>query len=190
MDGIFVAYHNTKQLLGFEYITLREMEHYIFETRAMANLTFDVVNKLLHILLDTFTYRWPNHSLKVTCQTKKMPNNCEMFIFVEQLFNDKGWVDTVHYGKPQTPLKNSEPDENPLDIKNPFCGFKLSLETIVNGKVTRGPFLCQPHQRVKVLYKLEERKELPQRLLQEYQQMLKDSKLYLIPKDSKELDDD
>jgi DNA-binding transcriptional regulator PaaX len=80
--------------------------------------------------------------------------------------------------------------ENPFDIKNPFFGFKLCLETIVNGKVTKGPFLCQPHQRVKVLYKLEERKEGYHQLLQEYQEMLRDSKLYLSPDEIDEFEEE
>jgi hypothetical protein len=192
MDGIFVAYHNTKQLLGFEYVTLKEMEYCIFETRAMASLSFDVVNKLLHILLDTFTYRWPNSSLKLTCQTKKATNGCRMYIFVEPLANDKGWLEHLQCGKPNDSQKQTlQVIENPLDIKNPFFAFTLCLETVVNGKVTKGPFLCQPHQKVKVLYKLEERQEPYEYLLKQYQQMLKDSKLYFIPtEDSVELEDD
>jgi hypothetical protein len=30
MDGIFIAHHNTKNLLGFEYLKSHQMDQYIF----------------------------------------------------------------------------------------------------------------------------------------------------------------
>lgn len=51
MDGIFVAFHNTKVIFGFEYLPLEEMEEYIFETKEMADISFKTCTSLLSIIL-------------------------------------------------------------------------------------------------------------------------------------------
>jgi hypothetical protein len=73
MEGIFVAYHNTTELLGFEYITLREMEQYIFDTPAMADLSFDVTTKLLQLVLNEATKKCPNAPFRLSLHTKVTP---------------------------------------------------------------------------------------------------------------------
>lgn len=42
MDGIFVAYHNTLQFYGFEYLPLEEMENVLFENPSMKDYSFEV----------------------------------------------------------------------------------------------------------------------------------------------------
>lgn len=73
MEGIFVAYHNTTELLGFEYIALREMEQYIFDTPAMADLSFDTTTKLLQLVLDAATKKCPNAPFRLSLHTKITP---------------------------------------------------------------------------------------------------------------------
>jgi len=40
MDGAFLAYHNTKQIFGFEYIKTTEIEKRIFGSSTYADLVF------------------------------------------------------------------------------------------------------------------------------------------------------
>jgi len=49
MDGAFIAYHNTQEIFGFEYIKLKEMERRIFGNDYYANASFMVkINKFLN----------------------------------------------------------------------------------------------------------------------------------------------
>lgn len=57
MDGAFVAYHNTKEIFGFQYIKLQEMERRIFGNHIYADVSFLISTKILttclnHILQD------------------------------------------------------------------------------------------------------------------------------------------
>ena len=68
-----MAYHNTTELLGFEYITLREMEQYIFDTPAMADLSFDITTKLLQLVMDAATKKCSNMPFRLSLHTKVTP---------------------------------------------------------------------------------------------------------------------
>jgi len=62
MDGIFVAYHNTKRIFGFQYISLDEMDvalHGASETD-IGRREFQFSVKLLNEALDRAVRRFPN----------------------------------------------------------------------------------------------------------------------------------
>ena len=52
MDGAFIAYHNTQDIFGFEYVKTKEIERRIFGTELYAEVSFICCSKLLIILLD------------------------------------------------------------------------------------------------------------------------------------------
>ncbi|CAK9070227.1 unnamed protein product [Durusdinium trenchii] len=47
MDGIFVAYHNTLEIFGFQYIPLDDMERCIYGSRTAADVAFDLSVQML-----------------------------------------------------------------------------------------------------------------------------------------------
>lgn len=47
MAGIFVAYHNTREIFGFEYLDKEDMEECVFGTKAMADTSFNTVTVCL-----------------------------------------------------------------------------------------------------------------------------------------------
>ncbi|KAK1778979.1 LOW QUALITY PROTEIN: mitochondrial protein Pet127-domain-containing protein [Copromyces sp. CBS 386.78] len=68
MDGIFVAFHNTQRIFGFQYIPLTEMD-YALHGSSDTNLG----NKDLHLLnkiLDRATQKWPEQSLRLHIETR------------------------------------------------------------------------------------------------------------------------
>lgn len=59
MDGIFVAYHNTETIFGFQYISLEEMEQAIHGSTQVGEKEFVLNLQLLNQLLDGATKRFP-----------------------------------------------------------------------------------------------------------------------------------
>lgn len=72
MDGIFVAYHNTDRIFGFQYIPLEEMDLAIHGTmdKTLGDQEFTASLKLFNNLLDRATARFPNQSLRVFVETR------------------------------------------------------------------------------------------------------------------------
>ncbi|KAJ1646524.1 hypothetical protein J3B02_001100 [Coemansia erecta] len=66
MDGIFVAYHNTARMFGFQYISRREMDNVIFGNESTGNKAFKSVLILLGKLLRTITDQFSKQDIRVT----------------------------------------------------------------------------------------------------------------------------
>lgn len=73
MDGIFVAYHNTERIFGFQYIPLEEMDYTIHGTtdRQLGDAEFKLSVTLLNKVLDKATARFPGKSLRLHFETRE-----------------------------------------------------------------------------------------------------------------------
>jgi hypothetical protein len=71
MSGMFVAYHNTLHFQGFEYLTLQEIENYVFGNSTIASQCFDWEIMLLKQVLDKVTGDFPKRKLKVSIAAGK-----------------------------------------------------------------------------------------------------------------------
>ena len=62
MDGVFVAYHNTQRIFGFQYISLQEMDKALHgqQNRALGDREFSLSLELLEKVLDKATAKYPN----------------------------------------------------------------------------------------------------------------------------------
>lgn len=67
MDGIFVAYHNTATLFGFQYIPLEEMNKRIFGSTEMAEQAFRLCLALMERTLEVATELFPNEVSLYRC---------------------------------------------------------------------------------------------------------------------------
>lgn len=52
MDGAFVAYHNTREIFGFQYVPLTFMDKTVFGSTHMANTFFGLASSVLGRVLD------------------------------------------------------------------------------------------------------------------------------------------
>ncbi|KAF0972023.1 hypothetical protein FDP41_009719 [Naegleria fowleri] len=92
MDGMFVAYHNTSELFGFEYMKLAEIDKFVFGSTYMGERFFNLLLDVMRDVLDRITDRFPNIPLKITFR----PLRVEPYfadIFVEPIHDDFGWTD-------------------------------------------------------------------------------------------------
>ncbi|KAK4228249.1 mitochondrial protein Pet127-domain-containing protein [Podospora fimiseda] len=72
MDGIFVAFHNTERIFGFQYIPLPEMDLAIHGTNdvTLGNREFKLSIHLLNKVLDKATKKFPEKTLRLHFETR------------------------------------------------------------------------------------------------------------------------
>ncbi|EOR01947.1 hypothetical protein J056_003623 [Wallemia ichthyophaga EXF-994] len=71
MDGIFVAYHNTRRIFGFQYVPLEEMDERLHGSTLMATQSFKHSVGVLENALDEATSLIPNETLSITFETRE-----------------------------------------------------------------------------------------------------------------------
>ncbi|KAJ1898423.1 hypothetical protein LPJ66_002762 [Kickxella alabastrina] len=86
MDGIFVAYHNTARMFGFQYISRQEMDRVLFGNEATGNKAFKSVLILLGKLLRTVTDQFPKRDIRVTFDSASSGGNLDMWV---EVINDE-----------------------------------------------------------------------------------------------------
>lgn len=121
MAGALVAYHNTTELLGLEYISLKEIESYIFGSERWADVAFGTAVHLLQEVLGTITKSMPlddcDEKLKVMLYTEW--SKLKMFVFVQRL--KKGEVDA--FGNKEFERRDQEGE-----VTTPSEGLKTKLQ--------------------------------------------------------------
>ncbi|KAF3770767.1 hypothetical protein M406DRAFT_22057, partial [Cryphonectria parasitica EP155] len=85
MDGIFVAYHNTERIFGFQYIPLEEMDQSMHGTmnKELGDREFTASLKLWNRLLNEATARFPEQSLRIFVETRPSQSVPFMYFFAE-----------------------------------------------------------------------------------------------------------
>ncbi|EPQ26145.1 uncharacterized protein PFL1_06353 [Pseudozyma flocculosa PF-1] len=82
MDGIFVAYHTTSTIYGFQYISVEEMNERLFGSEEMADQSFRLSLGMLENVLEAATNLFPRQTLKLTVETNSRAD-LPMSVFVE-----------------------------------------------------------------------------------------------------------
>ncbi|CAK7233401.1 hypothetical protein SBRCBS47491_008597 [Sporothrix bragantina] len=82
MDGIYVAFHNTQRIFGFQYISINEMDLALHgtEDRTLGDREFMLSLRLLNSVLDKATERFPGRSLRLHVETR--PSVAAPFMYV------------------------------------------------------------------------------------------------------------
>ena len=60
MDGIFVAYHNTRTMFGFQYISKEEMDARVYGNVKFADMSFAICWQALEAILDSIVTKYPD----------------------------------------------------------------------------------------------------------------------------------
>jgi len=112
MDGIFVAYHNTAEIFGFQYLSREVLDEFLFGNAATGNATFSIIAKLYDDLLERIVPLYPEDSiLRLTFTISR--TGSKMTVFVEEIPEPEG--------------KSLVPDASH------FRQFTLSTYSTVNG---------------------------------------------------------
>ncbi|KAI8950783.1 mitochondrial protein Pet127-domain-containing protein [Xylaria longipes] len=91
MDGIFVAFHNTQRIFGFQYIPLSEMDLALHGTDStlLGDSEFKLSLKLLNELLNRATKKWPEQSLRLHFETRTSTGAPFMYVFAKPTTPDE-----------------------------------------------------------------------------------------------------
>lgn len=91
MDGIFVAYHNTERIFGFQYIPLEEMDLSIHGTtdKTLGDKEFTASLKLFNDLLNQATAKFPEQSLRVHVEARPSSLAVPFLYFFAEPVNDE-----------------------------------------------------------------------------------------------------
>ena len=84
MDGVFVAYHNTREIFGFQYIPLEEMNMRLFGSNEMGDQAYHLSLGLLEQILATVTERFDNESVSLTLETRSGTNSMTVIAEVHE----------------------------------------------------------------------------------------------------------
>ena len=100
MDGIFVAFHNTQRIFGFQYISLNEMDNAIHGTtnRDVGDQEFKASLALFNELLNKASERFPGKSLRLHVETR--PTKVPLTYFFVEPVSDDEMVAIQAVGKP------------------------------------------------------------------------------------------
>ncbi|KAJ2851706.1 hypothetical protein IWW36_000851 [Coemansia brasiliensis] len=82
MDGIFVAYHNTARMFGFQYISRREMDEILYGNEVTGSQIFNMILVVLGKLLRTITDQYPQKDLRVTFDGVTRQNQLSLWVEV------------------------------------------------------------------------------------------------------------
>ncbi|KAL7937256.1 Pet127 domain-containing protein [Trichoderma chlorosporum] len=126
MDGIFVAYHNTQRIFGFQYISLEEMDVALHGTsdRRLGDQEFKTSIALLNELMERATKRYPGRTLRLHVETR--PTKVPLTYFFVEPVTEEEMTTTQEAGKSSVEelerelqiLSEAESEESPDDAES------------------------------------------------------------------------
>lgn len=89
MDGIFVAYHNTARVFGFQYIPREELDYRIYGNSQTGDAAFNLLLQIYERILEAIVPLYPkDHVLRITFAAER--TGSKLLVFAEDLGDGKG----------------------------------------------------------------------------------------------------
>ncbi|KAF0852766.1 mitochondrial mRNA-processing protein PET127 [Andalucia godoyi] len=123
MHGVFITYHNTDEVFGFEYVTLPEIDSCVFGSHDFGNRCFDVCMKLMSVLLDHVVADLgkDHRSIRIVMGNDRARK--ELVVFAEKMERDYGWVED----------KSNITNADLVEITGEVTQYSLRVDSEVNG---------------------------------------------------------
>nr|XP_019000426.1 uncharacterized protein I203_06840 [Kwoniella mangroviensis CBS 8507]OCF63887.1 hypothetical protein I203_06840 [Kwoniella mangroviensis CBS 8507] len=125
MDGIFLAYHNTSRLYGFQYISLSEIDERIFGSTEMAEQAFRLSVSLLELLLQKSVAEFPDQAINILLKHSPAINAHSVTAYVEP----KDWD-----------LSAGE---------RPIRAITLTMKNVLDGEPINGPVVFSVDEKLR-----------------------------------------
>ncbi|KDN51295.1 Pet127-domain-containing protein, partial [Tilletiaria anomala UBC 951] len=119
MDGIFVCYHNTATVFGFQYFSVEDMNARLFGSQEMADQSYHMSIELLEHIFESCIAIYPQQSLKLTVHALE---DGAMKVFVE----------------PDTGAQ-AVPDNVGDHVKDEISLLKVDVDRWLDGALVTGP---------------------------------------------------
>ncbi|KAJ2557221.1 hypothetical protein EV175_001478 [Coemansia sp. RSA 1933] len=129
MAGIFVAYHNTARMFGFQFISREEMDGVLYGNGATGSKAFRSVLVLLGKILRKITEKYPKRDLRITFDGR---NLTELSIWAEIIddkaeeefikkYQEPGFLYNIKMMMKSSPSPVSKATEDPINnTSDPF----------------------------------------------------------------------
>ena len=93
MGGVMVAYHNTEQIFGFEFIPLAVMDEYVYGSAALADRAFEVTTYVAERVLTYVQQRFPDAAcVRIGASANEQTGTLEFFLEVVDLVKSERFV--------------------------------------------------------------------------------------------------
>ncbi|KAJ3151179.1 hypothetical protein HDU86_006170 [Geranomyces michiganensis] len=167
MDGVFVAYHSTAEIFGFQYLPLATMDKWLFGNSVIGEQSFAVSLKLLQAAFDAAMKDFPEQDVRITLAQEEG---------LEQTQPLTIWAEAV----PALPVRaEATTPDNPGPPENSAGETKLTLHTmhithLYNDEPATTPLQLQPDgsDDWAVVYRLSKSAKSPSELRAAYQSVL------------------
>ncbi|WBW75014.1 mitochondrial RNA 5'-end processing Pet127 [Schizosaccharomyces osmophilus] len=127
MEGVFVAYHNTCQIFGFQYVSLKEMDKAIHWGKNVGDAEFKLSIQLLESILRYVSSKFPKQSVRLMFSTQVKTKDPALQVFVE-VVSDKE-------NKKFDPAKLQRANlSEPVYCSDRFYAFQIRFTNFVNGQ--------------------------------------------------------
>ncbi|KAI9475565.1 MAG: mitochondrial protein Pet127-domain-containing protein [Benjaminiella poitrasii] len=142
MDGILVAYHNTRKIFGFQYVSREEMDIRLFGSSKIGNQVFHNALVMFESVLNEATRKYPQQTLRISLDTRqsKIGDTSVTYIFVEPVPASIKEKEEEH--AMDEFFQTAAPENNDNKAYEPYkelTMYKLQTKSFVNGKVVLGP---------------------------------------------------
>ena len=132
MNGVLVAYHNTAEIFGFEYLSIEEMNRSIFGSCELGNAMYEYSFSILQKIVGTLTPRFAGETIRVTLYANRALNVLEVFaeVMKKGSASQKASFDsfnTNNYGF------SSVPQDFQFSCSNPVFLYTVRTAPIING---------------------------------------------------------
>jgi hypothetical protein len=144
MDGIFLAYHSTSSIFGFQYVPLEDMARRLFGDTDMAEQAFRLSVAMLEEILDAATDFFPDEPLKITLDTSPGPRSL-MDVFVEPDRPEPSAETATEETSAETASEESASDadapaaEPSVSAPRTIVQLQVLLDRYLDGQLVQGP---------------------------------------------------
>ena len=157
MDGAFICYHNTKEMFGFQYLTLSQIESRVFGSKEMGEFVLKTTNQIHQLVLKEVLKLFPEDDILRIGYFSDYRKE-EMLITVEQFDKNFGWGENTSY------VEGIEDEHDYYTIFEPgktAYTLRLQLFPFLNGILQREPLFFEPGDKLEIHYSLEKKGYMP-----------------------------
>lgn len=140
MDGAFIAYHNTREIFGFEYVKTKEIERRIFGNELYADASFVCCSKLLIVLLNNVLDALKDEKYEMLKIGFYADSTYKKMIIFTELFEDQTSWSENNLIDPTEDIKDEHDYFTKYtQLNNKVFKFEFHIFVYVNGILQKGP---------------------------------------------------
>lgn len=136
MDGLFVAYHNTEEIFGFQYVSREELDYSLFGGSKMGDTFFRLSLGILNNISLRAINKWPGESIRLLLATS---NQNYITVYAERL--QKG-------ANARSPLTMPEPEH--------VEKWNIGIMRLINGQLSANVVPLAEHDEMELVCKVQE----------------------------------